>query len=167
MEITLNTEQEKYNFLEETKTLLTQTSYAQFVLAERLHRIKEQKLWQSGYESFEDYCMELKLYNMGTISKLITVYKKFILEYQLPQEKLAGVGYTVLYKAHSVIKSKEDAEEFVENATIWTGSDINREIASRKSGKDIDDCDHENTILVKICKDCGQRWEEHQDHENL
>jgi hypothetical protein len=161
----INTETKQYEFLEETKKLLGQTSIAQFILAERLHRIKEERLWQAGYESFDDYCMELKTYNSGTISKLMTIHKKFVIEYQIPQEKLAEVGWTILYKAKNVLTGKEDAEEFVDNAIIWTGSDTNREIASRKSGKDIDDCLHENTILVRICKECGQRWEQHEEHD--
>ena len=161
----LSGEQQQHEFLEETMELSVQSSVAQIILAARLYRIREEKLWLAGYDSFDDYCMNLKLYNSGTISKLITVYKKYILDYQIPADKVAEVGYTVLYKAHNVIKSKEDAEEFVDNAIIWTGSDINREIASRKSGKDIDECSHENTILVRLCKDCGQRWEEHTPHD--
>lgn len=160
----LKTEQQQHEFLEETRNMSIKTSLANFILAERLYRIREEKLWQAGYESFDDYCMELKLHNAGTISKLITVHKKFILEFGINPEKAAEVGYTVLYKAHKVIEDKDDAEEFVNNAIIWSGSDINREIAHRKTGNPIEDCKHENTYLVRICKDCGERW---QDGEHL
>jgi hypothetical protein len=158
-------EQKQHEFLEDTRVLSMQSSIANILLAGRLHKIREEKLWISGYESFEDYCMNLKTYNYGTISKLITVYKKFVLEYEISQEKLAEVGYTVLYKAHKVLGDKKDAEEFVDNAIIWTGSDINREISSRKIGKDIKDCEHEETIVIRLCKTCGERWELH-DHDH-
>ena len=162
--VTLKTDQERHEFLEDTRELSVKSSIAQILLAERLYRIREEKLWQTGYDSFDEYCMNLKLYNAGAISKLITVYKTFILDYGIDREKAAEVGYTVLYKAHKVIEDKEDAEEFVNNAMIWTGSDINREIAYRKSGNPVEDCKHENTYMVRICKDCGERW---QDGEHL
>ncbi len=160
----INTETKQYEFLEDTKKLLEQTSIAHFILAERLYKIKEENIWQAGYESWEEYCMELKTYQSGAISKLMTIHKQFVIEYQIPQEKLAILGWTVVYKIKNLLKGKEDAEEFVDKVITLSRSDISREIASRKSEKDIDDCLHENTILIRFCKECGERWEQHEEH---
>lgn len=155
----LKTEQQQHEFLEETREMAITTSFANILLAGRLYRIKEEKLWQAGYDSWDDYLMDLKV-KPAKATKLMKVHKKFILDYGIKPEKAAEVGYTVLYNAHNVIEDKEDAKEFVENAIKMTSTDTTRIIEERKAVNKIEDCEHKNTYTVRICKDCGDRWKE-------
>lgn len=120
-------------------------------LAATLHKIREERLYETEYGTWGAYCEEFKSLSTSSISKLITVYELYVLKYQMPQKQLAEAGgWTLLYKARKHIDSKEDAERIVSELGLQASSDARSHAVSPY-------CDHVETYQVTVCKDCG-KW---------
>lgn len=159
-------QEDKEKYLLETLELSVQTEVAKILLAGRLYKIKKENLWEgTSFTSFQEYCMHMVNVKQGAISKMMTAYRIFVDEYQLPIEDVAKIGYTILYEARNLIQSKEDAEKFVYEMQGMTRSDINKTITEKKKGSDMDTCEHKNVYYLKICNDCGYSHEVHIDDE--
>jgi hypothetical protein len=127
-------------------------------LGRRLFKIREERLYEPFYDSFNVYCDELKL-SQSTISKLVNIYKKFILEYGFTAKQLMKAGgWGVMAEALPVIKSKADARDFLEKAETLTLRDMRKEVLEKKTGMDQRTCKHKDDFYVlQICRVCGDR----------
>lgn len=162
----LQNQNEKQKFLDETLELSVQTEVARMLLAGRLYKIKKDNIWEgTSYESFSDYCMNMVNVKQGAISKMMTAYKIFVDEYQLPIEDVSKIGYTLLYEARDLVTTKEEAEKFVYEAQNLTRADINRTITEKKKGSNMVECEHKKVYYLKICEDCGDKREVFIDDE--
>ena len=128
------------------------------LLGEALYKIREQGLYKSQWETFDEYTMELKGFSPASISKLINIYRKFVLEYKIPIQKLSQVrGWTLLADTLPHVHDSHSANEWVEKAVVLGRRDLNREIQEQKSGKPQLKCKHAETYLIRVCKECGMR----------
>jgi hypothetical protein len=143
------------NFCESTIELVQNIEGAFIELGKRLLRIRDERLWESNWESYEEFLSEIKI-SPGKASKICSVYEKFVVEYGVEQEKLAGVGWSNLYSMLPAIKSKRDATEWVDKGMVLRREDIEDEVREFKHGK----CDHKNfrELHIYICNDCGKKW---------
>ena len=122
-------------------------------LAERLKKIKEEGLWEAEWGSFAEFLMEMKI-SEATASKLISVYDKFVLEYGIDQEKLAGVGWSSLYEILPLCDTVGSAREMVEKATLLKRDELREEVREARVGE----CDHEWVeVHLRQCTKCAKR----------
>lgn len=148
--------------LEFEKSLSTQF----LTLGQYLFNIRENNLFSPQWDSFNEFCMEFRSLSQASISKLANIYKKFILDYEMPAEKLVATGgWASLAEIVPLITSKETCEEWVDKATVLSRDDLRKEITEKRTGKDMRDCAHENYYTVKICRECHDR--EKIDDSNL
>lgn len=153
------TEEESYKYCDDTKTLANGLKTGFMMLAERLHRISKQKLYKPVYDHFYEYCNEIDM-REDTASRLVSIYEKFILQYQLPIEEIKEIDYTKLYLIKKVSETKETAEHWVEEAKVLTYRDLQKRVKEVTSGVEQMTCPHGNTYLIRCCRDCGETWEE-------
>jgi len=144
------------SYCEETIALVHNIEGAFIALGERLHRIRNERMWEGRWDSYEDYLSEINI-SPAKASKITSIYEKYVLEYNVPQDKLVKVGWSSLYSLLPAVKDKESANEWVDKASVLRREDIEDEIRDIKLGAP---CPHKNTEILKleICKDCGKRW---------
>jgi len=131
------------------------------LLGEYLSSIKEHRLYDQQYESFDEFLMEMHM-TKGTASKLINIYKMFIVKYQFSPLQLVEAGsWTKLAMVVPLIRSKEDADYWLTQSTILTSTDLTRSLKEEKTGKDMSKCKHEDSYTLCICRDCGYKYETH------
>jgi len=139
------------NFLKDTVSLLRQIEGAFLELGSRFYKIREEKLYKSEFETFEDFILDART-SKATVSKLITVHEVFVLKYKIAPAKLAAVGWSSLYAAAPYADSKQKAEDLVEQARLLTRTDLTRAL-QQESGKQTL-CKHE-WITVRKCTNCS------------
>ena len=154
----LTKERANLDFCRQTISLKENIERTFIELGRRLHKIREERLYEPFYDSFNLYCYELKL-SQSTISKLVNIYKVFILEYGFaPSRLMKAGGWAVVAETLPVVHSKKDAEEFLENAETMTLSDMRRTVKEKKLGVDQRTCDHkDDSYDLRICRKCGDR----------
>lgn len=101
-------------------------------LGARLYKISEEKLWEGGYDSFNDFLQNANV-NKGTASKLVNIYRSYVIDGGVTVEQLAGVPYTNLYQAIPLI-GKEGAEHAAALAETLTKEEIKEELREQKFG---------------------------------
>lgn len=122
-------------------------------LAERLRRIKQEGLWKGGWTNWEEFVMEMKM-SAATASKLITIYEKFVLEYNIDEDKLANAGWVGLYEVLPLCGTKKEALEAINDVTTLKRDDLREKIRELKNGE----CRHDwYEIHLKQCSVCGKR----------
>ena len=151
-------ERENLNFCQHTIALKENIERTFIELGRRLYKIREEKLYDPYYDSFNLYCDELKL-SQATISKLVNIYKKFILEYGFsPNRLMRAGGWAVVAETLPVVHNKKDAEDFLEKAERLTLSDMRREVKEKKLGVDQRTCGHKKDFYVlQVCRTCGDK----------
>lgn len=142
------------NFCESTIQLVQNIEGAFIELGKRLLRIRDERLWESNWESYEEFLSEIKI-SPGKASKICSVYEKFVVEFEVDQEKLANVGWSNLYSMLPAIKTKSDAKEWVDKGMVLRREDIEDEVREFKHGK----CEHKefDEITLRICRNCGKK----------
>ena len=127
-------------------------------LGKRLYEIAEKKKYLPNYETFEEYCMELKM-SRPTISKLINIYQKFILDYKLSPKLITGAGgWSVVAETLVVVNSKKTAQKWLAVATGNSRNDLRKSIREEKTGINEYDCKHKKDYYsLDICRECGFR----------
>lgn len=124
----------------------------------RLMRIRDEKLYAGQWESFEEFCQELKGTSLTSASRLINIYRVFVQEYAIPEAKIAAAGgWTMLAEALPLIKTKSEALHWLHEATHTHRTDLRRTIKEAKTGKSMAKCKHKNTYTLRCCRDCGLR----------
>ncbi len=125
-------------------------------LAERLHRIRQLNLYTPSWDSFEEFCMEIKNLSYKSIMKLIDIHETFVLKYKLAPEKIAEAGgWTVIAELLPVIKTKEDAIHWLERAKTAPREHLRQDVREARRGIPQGTCSHKNYVVLHKCKDCG------------
>lgn len=123
-------------------------------LAAMLSEIEKNRLYEQEYGSMHAFAEEFKTLSHGSISKLIQVYDKAIVEWQVPREDVLKVGWT---NAYMIIKERNPSTPrramlaFKEVAE-FAGSDTRAEI--KAPGCSCEDCFE---IILRQCRKCGKR----------
>jgi hypothetical protein len=136
------------DFLQDTINLVKSIETRFLELGARLYTIKDKEMWKDNYESFQDFLIDAKI-NPGNASILVSIHKNYAVEGGVPQEKLAGIGYSTLYEAIPLIE-KRGVTEVVEMARTLTRTEIKDEVRESKHGE----CTHE---IITICGKCKKR----------
>lgn len=123
------------------------------VLAERLHRIYEGKLYEGQWSDWGEFLEDIRFDNV-TASKLIKIHQVFVLEYHIPRKMLSTVGREICYELTGVVKSKEDAMQWLEKGDSLRREDVRIAMKEQKTGIKQVDCQHDFYTL-EICRKCG------------
>lgn len=157
-------EQDRHEFCKDTLELETGIRAAFMLMAGRLHEIKEKRLYEPFWSSWYEFTCEFKELSPATISKLIRTHEVFVLNYEIPPERLVEAGgWTKLYELTKKITTKVEAEEWLEKAKTLSRQDLKKELTISSSGVEMSECPHSDTYLVRICRECGERWEIHEE----
>jgi hypothetical protein len=146
----------KKEYCEETIRLKENIEVAFLDLGERLMRIRDERLYENNWDAFEDFLMEVKI-SSGTASKLINIYQRFVLEYKISTKKIAlAGGWSIVAECLPLVKTKDEALEWLEKAGFMTQTDIRREMKEAKTGIMMKDCEHDWTyIKFRTCEKCS------------
>lgn len=131
------------------------------VLAESLYKIKTQELYKPSWSSWDEYREELKM-SENSVNKLIQIHSKLVVEYKIDDQKIVSAGGpSVLADLLPILNNKEEAEDWLEKASVLTRKDLRDEITESKTGISMRDCKHINTITIVVCRDCHLKMEDH------
>ena len=145
-----------YDYCKQTINLRNTLEQGFLVLAERLHKIYENKLYEGGWDDWRDFLEDIKFDNV-TASKLIKIHQMFVLEYGIPKKMLLAVGREIAYELTGVVKSKEDAMQWLEKGGDLRREDVRIALKEHKTGIPMEAC-HHDFYTLKVCrKNCGYR----------
>lgn len=147
-----------YNYCQACIEWKEQIELAFIVLGEKLMNIRDKYMYVDSWESFDDYLKEIKM-QPSVASRLITVYKKFVLEYELPVDRIAAAGGWS--NAYEIIGKSKDREEALSWLERFENADSEKTVGSIKkelrSGISRDDCPHSESYILKVCLKCGEK----------
>lgn len=155
----METETQKYDYCQQAIAIKKHTEVGFVALAGHLYHIREDSLWNVTYSSFQEFSDELKM-SQSTISKLINIYKKFVIEYGFTDDELSkSGGWSILAETLPLISSRSHAEHWLELSTTLTASDLRKEVLEAKNGitstSTTTTCEHPDLYITEICPDCG------------
>jgi len=154
----IKSEDEKKKYCDTTLELEEGARTVYLMLAERLHDIRENRLYEPFWSSWQEYTMEFKDLSPASISKMISVYDVFIKQYGFTPAELAKAGgWTKLYQMMKKINSKQDALDWIEKAETHSRQDLERLLIESKTGISMHECKHPNTVTIIVCQDCGEK----------
>jgi hypothetical protein len=144
---------ESAKYVKETLKFRDTIEGAFIALGERFNKIKEEALWNGMYGSYGEFLADMHV-SEATASKLVQVYRVYIVEHKVNPKQLAKIGYSNLYAAIPLLE-KYSVEEVIQKASLLRRDDISVEARDSKE----DACKHENTetVKVRVCMDCGHR----------
>lgn len=157
----LTNQADNIKYCEDTIKMVVQANLAYIITAKRLAEIAEKRLYMPKWESFDEFTMECLKESKGKVNTLMNIYRKFVVQGEIPEKEVSEVGWTILGKALPLIHDKKDAEHWLEQAKEQTPSNFNRMIKEAKTGKDMTSCEHRDTYMLKVCNDCHDKWEIH------
>lgn len=135
-------------------------------LGEMLFNIRNGRLYEPFWSSWQEYIMEFKDLSGASVSKLITVYEVFVLKYGFKIEELAKAGgWTKLYQLALVSPTRSKAEKWLAKAGVTTRNDLQKFLVEAKTGIDMSTCKHKDAYLIRICPDCGDRHRVYDEDE--
>jgi hypothetical protein len=153
--MTTKNELQDLNYCESTIELKSTIENSFLDLGQRLLKIRNENLYLPQWTSFLEYVWEMKM-SEAQASKLINIYQKFVLEYAFPRERLLKAGgWSSLAEVLPMIKSKEDAEYWLEKTEILSRPDLRKEKKEHVTGIQQSDCEHHDTYELRICRTCG------------
>ncbi len=153
------------DFCNETLSLKQEIEVRFLDIGARLKKIRDDQLWESQWESFGEYLREMDM-SEGTASKMINVFIVFIENYKFSPAKLT-MGWSKLAETLPYIKTKKDAEEFVHLATILPKEELRQELQEKRTGIEMRTCKHEDTYLIRCCKNCKLKWREYEEEKEI
>ncbi len=138
-------------FLRETVDLARQIETRFIELGARLFKIRENELWRASYSSYHEF-LDAAHISAGNASILASIHRHYVVEGNITQEKLAGIGYSNLYQAIPLIE-REGIKSALVKAETLTRSEIKDEVRDNKFGE------HEHIIGKErwgTCECCGK-----------
>lgn len=127
-------------------------------LGEMLFNIRNNRLYEPFWSSWQEYTMEFKDLSGASISKLITIYEVFVVKFGFKIEELAKAGgWTKLYQLALVSPTKKEAKAWLAKAHTATREDLHKFLVEAKTGIDMRECKHPDAVLIQMCPACGDR----------
>lgn len=139
------------DFVRETIDLVKQIETRFLELGARLYKIREERLWEGNYDSFQEFLDSAHI-SAGMASKLAKIHHVYIVEGKKETQALAGIGYSNLYEAIPFVE-EDGVDGAVALAGTLTRSEILDEKREREHGV------HTHTIgdaRWGICQTCGK-----------
>lgn len=148
-------------YCQETLELFTKMQIGYLALAARLHKIKNERLYQPTWDSFQSYCMEMSEMSISTVSRLVNLQQKLVLDSGIPESDISEAGWSKVAMALPIIHTADEAKFWVEKAKVLSKTDFSRELKEFKTGRQMKDCEHLESYLVRYCPDCKDKWREY------
>lgn len=141
---------ESAKYVKETLKFRDTIEGAFIALGERFNRIKEEVLWNGMYGSFSEFLADMHV-SESTASKLVQVYRVYIVEHKIKPERLAKIGYSNLYAAIPLLE-KHGIDEVIQKALLLRRDDISVEARDQRE----DACSHDyEKVTIRVCTKCG------------
>ena len=139
-------------YLNETLALKTELEKNYILLSERLYNIFTERYWdKAGYGSFDEFLMELRM-SRQTASKLITIYRIYIVEKKVALTQLLSVrSWESLYLARSLATTPEKTQEVVESCAVMSQHDVRELVVDDK------ECEGHDFYEMRVCRNCGHK----------
>lgn len=158
--------EEKYKYCTDAIQLKNDLESGFILLGEQLSKIKNEGLWETAWTSWSEYVKELKM-SENHVNKLIQIFEKLVLGLKVPKDQIANAGgWSIVSDLLPIIESKKDAEEWLEKAATLTREDLRSEMKEQKTGVLMHACKHKNIYTIVVCRDCGLKMEDHEDHDH-
>lgn len=146
----------QYNYCLEVVELKKNIELAFLTLGERLYKIREEELYIGSWESFNDYLEEIKM-SPSVASRLISVYSKMVLEYNLEPSLIANAGgWSNAYEIIKIASGKEEAENWLRESEHRMAKDTKIALREAKTGVSIEKCEHDY-YDIRVCRKCGDK----------
>jgi len=125
------------------------------VLGGLLLKIRDEELYKPDWEAFWEFCEgEMKM-SESQASRLITAYKKLILEYGFTDEFVVEAGgWNEAYTVAKLARDRNHALELLEKGKLMPPSDFRKELSLEKVGE------HKHDFFIvnqRQCRICGLR----------
>lgn len=117
----------------------------------RLYNIREKGLWKDTYDSYQEFLDVAKI-NPGHASILYSIHKCYVIDGNVKQTALAGIGYSNLYESIPLIE-RDGVHKALVIAGTLTRSEIKDEVRDQKHGE------HKHIMGQErwgICEKCGK-----------
>lgn len=134
-------------------------------LAGRLCKIEDEKMYEPNYETFADFLEEIHI-TPSVASRMKTIWRKFVLEYDIKPVKIAEAGgWDKVYSIVKISGSKQQAEDWLHKINHLNRADLRKEIKELETGVTMSECKHIHTEAITFhkCLDCGDTWREYGD----
>lgn len=131
------------------------------LLGKMLMEIRDGRLYFPNWESFDLYLEDKMKFSEATASKLINIYDRFVLEYQIPEERiLEAGGWSSIAEILPMVKNKENAELWLEKLSTLPRNAVRAEMTEKRTGVSQANCPHydDEVYQIKICRKCGEKW---------
>jgi len=155
MEKTLK--QTGYALCEKTRELKDDLERGFLVLGKNLYKINTEEMYLCQWLSWKDYLDDMKM-SPSSASKLMTIYEKFVLEWEVDEKILLDMGgYSNAYAVIPLLKGqdKDEVKDSLKELALLSRSDLEQRRTENKTGISQDECKHRNTYILEICSDCG------------
>jgi hypothetical protein len=136
-------------FVRDTIALVRDMETAFFELGERLYKIREEKLYEDSYETFQEFLDDAHI-NKSMASKLAKIHEVYILNGGKEPQTLVGVGYSNLYEAIPIAQT-EGIDNAVVKADKLTRAEIIEEVKESKYGEHVHVPGPERFAICQIC----------------
>lgn len=157
----MNTETASYEICQQAIALKDKIEKGFLLLGKYFHEIKEGRLYEPAWSSWVEYCMEFQNLSPASISRLINIYRRFVLEYAVSEATLLQAGGWSVIAEILPVQDKDLAIELLEGSRGMTRGDIRRMVREKTKGVDMNTCKHEHTYTLVVCEDCGDRRREY------
>lgn len=122
----------KTNYVRETIDLCKQIETRFLELSARLYKIKENRLWEGSYESYNEF-LDVARISAGNASKLTSIYQYYVVDGGKDQKQLVGIGYSNLYEAIPLIE-RDGIDVAIVKADTLTRNEIQEEVRDERHG---------------------------------
>lgn len=150
--------QKQSEFCKQTLELKQNIEVTFLEFGARLSYIKSNDLWKSQWESWEYYLEEAKL-SPATASKLINIYEKFVVEYQIqPKDIAIAGGWSSVSEVLPMVKDKVSALEWLNKVATLTRKDLRDEMLEKKTGIPQSSTEYDDDVYyLKIWRVTGKK----------
>lgn len=156
--MTKTKEEKDYTFCMETLDRLNSLQDNYMERAKDLYEIKQLSLYRPSWDSFEEYCMEIKSLKYPSVMKLIAIHEKFVLEYKISPARITKAGgWSNVAEILPVVENKDDAEKWLNKAEEMPREHLRQDVKENKTGIDQSTCNHKGAYLIRVCTDCGMK----------
>jgi hypothetical protein len=152
----MTTLEKQNNYINETIEFKGQIELAFMTFGGRLMNIRDNGLWRGVYDNYLLFLDEIDM-SESSVSKLISIYKKFFVDFPIPEEKLIQCGgWSQLAEILPLVKSQSDAEYWVEQVILQDRKGLRETAREAKTGVKIEDCNHDY-YEMRVCRRCGDK----------
>jgi len=138
------------NYCKETLALKTQIESAFLTLGERLYKIREDQLWDGGWNSYAEFVQEMGM-SEATASKLVHIHTQLILEYGLERAKIAQMGMDKAYTILPLCDTKTGALKAISQALVLRRDDVRDLVRIHQKGEHTHDLERVTYDRCVIC----------------